>query len=663
MTEEPKPTQPKVLLIGWDAADWNFIHPLLDAGRMPHLARLVDQGVIGNLASLQPHLSPILWTSIATGKTADKHGITGFVEPAATGGLRLTSSTSRRCKALWNIVSQNGLRPIVIHWLASHPAEPVSGTVATNLFFENPHTPAPPHSVHPADLTEILSNLRMHPAELTAGDLRQFIPALDEAAWNASPLPRKLAEILAKTVSIHAAATAAMEAEPWDFLAVYYDGLDLAGHEFMPFHPPRLPWIAEADFLLYQHIMTELYGFFDEMLGRLLELAGEETTVLLVSDHGFHHGHLRPPPQPDHASEAALAAAWHRAYGVIALRGPGIRQDERIYGTTLLDIAPTVLALLGLPVAKDMDGRVIASAFVDPPPTFASIPTWEGAAEHDGTLPPDAAAAMLESPEMVRQFVDLGYLPASFLDGMDAVENALNESAFNLAIVHNAHGRPKEAKEILSALHQKHPQQPRFTLALAKTLANLGEHDACLHLLESFAKSPDWNLDAELLRAAELFNTGKTTEARERLAAIQPQTRQHPGFLLVTGRIHLACEAWPDAIDALSRCVGLNPDDAHAHQGLAFAAWKLDRFEEAADHSLRAVALLFHFPQAHFVLGMSFKALGDPDRAIQSLNVAVSQAPGFREAHQELAKLHEIHNRPDLRSHHDRAARGMMESN
>jgi Tfp pilus assembly protein PilF len=56
---------------------------------------------------------------------------------------------------------------------------------------------------------------------------------------------------------------------------------------------------------------------------------------------------------------------------------------------------------------------------------------------------------------------------------------------------------------------------------------------------------------------------------------------------------------------------------------------------------------------------MAFKALGDPDRAIQSLNTAVSQAPGFREAHQELALLYEAMNRPDLRSRHDRAARGM----
>ena len=69
----------RFLLIGWDAADWQVIHPLLDAGLMPNLQRLIEGGVMGNVASLSPLLSPILWTSIATGKRAYAHGVSGFV--------------------------------------------------------------------------------------------------------------------------------------------------------------------------------------------------------------------------------------------------------------------------------------------------------------------------------------------------------------------------------------------------------------------------------------------------------------------------------------------------------------------------------------------------------------------------------------------------------
>jgi len=70
----------KLLLIGWDGADWKVIHPLLDSGRMPTLNKLVEQGVMGSISTLEPPFSPMLWTSIATGKHADKHGILGFTE-------------------------------------------------------------------------------------------------------------------------------------------------------------------------------------------------------------------------------------------------------------------------------------------------------------------------------------------------------------------------------------------------------------------------------------------------------------------------------------------------------------------------------------------------------------------------------------------------------
>src|SRR4051812_35488709 len=71
----------KVLLIGWDSADWQVIDPLIEQGLMPTLAGLIDRGVIGNMSTLRPVLSPMLWNSIATGKRADKHGIHGFIEP------------------------------------------------------------------------------------------------------------------------------------------------------------------------------------------------------------------------------------------------------------------------------------------------------------------------------------------------------------------------------------------------------------------------------------------------------------------------------------------------------------------------------------------------------------------------------------------------------
>ena len=91
----------KVLLIGWDAADWKVAAPLIDEGRMPNLEKLIDTGVMGNIATLYPVLSPMLWTSIATGKRAYKHGVHGFAEPdPRTGTVRPITNLSRKCKAI-----------------------------------------------------------------------------------------------------------------------------------------------------------------------------------------------------------------------------------------------------------------------------------------------------------------------------------------------------------------------------------------------------------------------------------------------------------------------------------------------------------------------------------------------------------------------------------
>ena len=100
----------RVLLLGWDGADWKIIQPLLESGQMPHLERLINEGVMGNLATLKPILSPMLWTSVATGKRADKHGIHGFIEPRPDGsGVRPVASTSLRAEPLWNILGRAGL--------------------------------------------------------------------------------------------------------------------------------------------------------------------------------------------------------------------------------------------------------------------------------------------------------------------------------------------------------------------------------------------------------------------------------------------------------------------------------------------------------------------------------------------------------------------------
>ncbi len=382
----------KVLLVGWDAADWKVITPLLDRGELPTLAGIIGGGVMGNLSSIRPMLSPMLWNSIATGKRPYQHGVHGFTEVDYELGQPVpVSSTTRRCRALWNILNDAGLRTHVVGWFATHPAEAVDGVCVSERF----GTPAPDRlgapwplardTVFPPACADWLAELRVRPEEITGDVLKLFVPEAARVDQRHDKRLHELAVRLAECFSIHAAATAVIEREPWDFCAVYYRTLDWICHDFMAFHPPKMAGIFQTEFDLYREVVNGAYRLHDLLLGRLLALAGgpEETTVLLVSDHGFHSDELRPAATPH---VPAGIAEWHRPIGILALQGDGLRQDELIHGASLLDIAPTVLTLFGLPVGRDMDGRVLVEAFAEPAPEVRTVETWEPAADSDADV-------------------------------------------------------------------------------------------------------------------------------------------------------------------------------------------------------------------------------------------------------------------------------------
>ncbi len=656
-------TKKRVLLVGWDAADWKFINPLLDSGRMPNLSKLVDQGVIGNLASLKPCLSPLLWTSIATGKTADKHGILGFVEPLPGGvGVQLSASTSRQTKAIWNILDQSRMTSIVVNWFASHPAEPVAGCIVSNRFFEAPPVDVvsdwrvPVESVHSVGQSHDLAPLRFHPRELTLSDIARFIPDIEGIDPTVDPRPNDLVRELAKTISVHAVATHALESFDWDFAAILYDGIDTLGHHFMPFHPPRMNGVPEADFQKYQNVMTEVYLFHDEMLGRLLELAGDETTVILISDHGFHSDHQRPLHLSVDAPEEEVAAAWHRPLGVFAMRGPGVLQDERVYGATLLDITPTILQIFQLPIGQDMDGKPLLQAFANSNQPIQAVRTWESESSGPNSSPRGPIEEI--SLEAIQQLINLGYLPKSAIDQATANHIATAEWKFNRAIVLASVGKHEAAQQQLDELCNQFPNQPRYLFALAKTHANLRQHQDCLKLVQALESLGHSSLELSLLAVAEFFNHGNVEEAKKRLDEANKRYPPNPILYGLTGNIMLQQRNWQAALESYLKAIEMNDEDAQLHFQAAYAANKLNQHTVGADHALKAISLLFFFPQAHFQLALAFEGLGDFPRAIRSYELATTQAPKFLEAHQKLADLYKLQNNLPLWVKHQNLAQG-----
>ncbi len=180
---------------------------------------------MGNIAALQPALSPMLWTSIATGKLDDKHGIVGFLEPDRLNprlGVQTVGVSSRRAQALWNLLDRSGLTAHAVGWYASHPAEFLRGVTVSNRFFEPQELPpgqawAPPAgSVSSDELLATLASLVTRPEQVSAEQIRAFLPALDGIDEAADHRPDLLRRQLTRTASLQAVATAILQNEPWD---------------------------------------------------------------------------------------------------------------------------------------------------------------------------------------------------------------------------------------------------------------------------------------------------------------------------------------------------------------------------------------------------------------------------------------------------------------
>ena len=123
----------RVIVLGLDGVDPQVVDLLLSEGKLPNFARLRQGGAYGPLESAKPLLSPIVWTTIATGKTPLEHGISHFVAVNDKTGEQLpVTSQMRRVKAAWNILSEAGREVAVVGWWATGPAETVRGAIVSD---------------------------------------------------------------------------------------------------------------------------------------------------------------------------------------------------------------------------------------------------------------------------------------------------------------------------------------------------------------------------------------------------------------------------------------------------------------------------------------------------------------------------------------------------
>ena len=365
----------RLLLVGIDSVDWDVIEPLMEEGRMPNLAGLVERGVSCDLHSLEPkQKSPTIWASIATGKVPAKHGILSDIDPVSKSPM---TSNVRTARTFWEIIGDEGSTVTVIGWLCSWPAEAVNGYLVTDYFRfpPKPDRPLPDHLTYPERLVDEVSPRRVVVDDITDETLERFIDfenALSTEEAQKLPVDEMFAEmraineveqrsnrlrdVLAGDFSFLGVAEHLMDRRPTDITAVYLRGADSASHLFWASaYPEGVGFkVSQTERRVFGNVVERYYELADEMLGELLSRTDEDDVVIVCSDHGFEGPKAGRPPG---------GINDHGPIGILVAAGGPFRKGVRIEERTVLDITPTILALRGMPVADDMDGAVIREAF------------------------------------------------------------------------------------------------------------------------------------------------------------------------------------------------------------------------------------------------------------------------------------------------------------
>lgn len=624
--------KPKLLLIGWDAADWNVINPLLKAGKMPALQRLINSGAHGNIATLNPVLSPMLWTSIATGKRAYDHGIHGFVEAdKATGEISPVKATSRKAKPMWSILNEAGFKTNIVNWWPSHPAEKVNGVCVSNHY----HKSAPVYgedwaldeaSIFPKEYHETLKNIRLHPAELTLAHVMPFIPAAAELDPEHDEVLKPFLRVMAHCCSIHNAATYLIEETDWDFMGVYFEAIDHFSHLAMKYHPPKLPEISDEDFEKYKGIVDGAYIFHDMMLERMLDLAGKDCNVMIVSDHGFESGDLRQVELPDVEAAPALE---HRQFGVFVAAGPDIIPGE-IYGASLLDVTPTVLHHFGLPVGEDMEGQVLHSIF-GKNEVAGEIPSWE-----DTSARPEFVEEEVDSSrEILDQLQELGYIN---LDQSDKLKYVDSELTYNLCVSYLDGNKPQKAKKILEPYFEQNGEL-RYGMLLAQSYLKLGDLSSLSSHLDIMEKTFAGQGGVHFLRGMLYLQQSDHEKALQHFFDMESRGLRSSQLFNEIGRTFLITQNYRAAKEYFNKTLALDGENTMALSGKAQCALEEARPEDAFLLAEGSLSLQFFQPNTHYILAQASLALGKDDVAKKAVRICLSQAPKHGPALQLIDKL------------------------
>src|SRR5262245_3347328 len=272
----------KVLVIGIDGGTFDVIRPLIQQGELPNLAALMTAGVSAELSSTIPPITAPAWVSFMTGKNPGKHSIfhfVGHIHRTYTGNI--LTAADIKAKTLWSILSEHGHRLTLINVPFTYPPMQINGVMVSGF-----GTPSQDHSfTYPQDLyLELQQRVGDYQidyddywSKASANAENPSLDFFDELVQSLNYMTDKRTE----------AVLYLMKEYPWDFFMAVYVLPDRLQHLFWKFmdpsHPDHDPQLAER----YSQVISDGYRKVDEAVGRILGGVEDETTVIVLSDHGF----------------------------------------------------------------------------------------------------------------------------------------------------------------------------------------------------------------------------------------------------------------------------------------------------------------------------------------------------------------------------------------
>ncbi len=360
-----------LLVIGVEGLEPSLIERFSRDGELPHLSALMDEGATGRFPSLERGIDlEIPWTSLVTGMRPENQGV-GGMRVSQRGDLVPSPLTPkhRTVDTIWTLLSKAGETVGVVGWPGAWPVEPVNGVMVgphDRAFLDKAHSGDIERRVYPAERHASLDEMYIDPATVRRVDLARFLNTDTHNPYEALIGQNYIA--LAGAFSedeTHRMVASRLTTDPGvDALLVCFSGLDAVSQRFWHYMEPErvidgatLTDEAREEMLVQAEtlgvVIERYYRYLDETIGELLELAADDATVAVATDHGYRGVEL------DWAGNPQLGYDMHSEEGFWIMRGPKVRPGVRVEESELFDFAATLMEAADIEPAVELDGVVL----------------------------------------------------------------------------------------------------------------------------------------------------------------------------------------------------------------------------------------------------------------------------------------------------------------